>query len=255
MLEWNRTVLLLDLCGYHRIVALPTDYVIPFIRRNCPFVGKCDRDHTFLPILQIPWGRIEIMYKKNSGFNLVELMIVLLVAGVLFALAAPSFDSTSRNGNLTSSVNDMVSSLHLARTEATKRGVTVVVCRTSDANANAPACNTGNGSWQDGWLVFADDNDSGQIDGGEDLITVHDALGGSVIVKSHANLNDAISYQATGFAEFGAPALGASTEQFFVYCDDSADDKFSRVLLITNSGRPQIISRDVSYVTAPSCNT
>lgn len=63
--------------------------------------------------------------KRQHGFTLVELLITLVVAGLLLALAVPSFNRLMISSRLTTQANNAVSLLAQARTEAVKRRVDV----------------------------------------------------------------------------------------------------------------------------------
>ncbi len=92
------------------------------------------------------------MKLAQSGFTLVEVMIVLAVAGVLLALALPGFATTLRNNRLSSQTNEFIYALKFARTEAAKRGIPVTACRST----NQTTCSAGTAGWETGWIVFAE---------------------------------------------------------------------------------------------------
>ena len=66
------------------------------------------------------------------------------------------------NSRMSAGVNEFVAAVQLARSEAVKRRLPVTLCRSSDSTSATPSCGTG-AAWQDGWIVFVDDNDG---DGG-----------------------------------------------------------------------------------------
>jgi len=80
--------------------------------------------------------------KRARGFTLVELAVTLAVAGVLVAIAIPSFREVGINTGVSENTNDLVTALNTARAEAVKRGVRVAVIAT--------------GGWSGGWNVQAD---------------------------------------------------------------------------------------------------
>lgn len=78
--------------------------------------------------------------QRSGGFTMMELIMVLLVVSVLSAIAAPAMREFIVNSNVTTSTNDIVVALNLARAEAVKRGVDVEVVAAG-------------GNWSAGWVV------------------------------------------------------------------------------------------------------
>ena len=58
--------------------------------------------------------------QKHSGFSLIELMIALAIFGIIATVAAPSFQSWSRNYQIKSASNDLYSHLQMAKIGAVK---------------------------------------------------------------------------------------------------------------------------------------
>ncbi len=65
----------------------------------------------------------------ESGFTLVELMIVVTIIGVVAALAAPSYQRTIEKNQLKQAVESLKADMQFARTEAIKRSADVYVSR------------------------------------------------------------------------------------------------------------------------------
>jgi len=80
--------------------------------------------------------------KKNrvGGFTLIELIIVITIAGILAAAAAPSFRSFIASQRVKTASFDLIAALTQTRSEAIKR------------NANVSMTATG-GNWKDGWTI------------------------------------------------------------------------------------------------------
>lgn len=97
--------------------------------------------------------------QKQTGVTMIELLIVLIIAGILAAIAVPSFSDFINSTRLTSTMAQLTSDLNRARSEAIKRNSWVLVCVRS---TNA-ACGTGT-NWQNGWLVCHDSQPDGTCD-------------------------------------------------------------------------------------------
>jgi type IV fimbrial biogenesis protein FimT len=82
------------------------------------------------------------------GFTLIELLVTIAIVGVLLALAAPSFSDASLASKLAASANRLSASAILARSEAIKRNIPVILCASADGSTCAAS-----GGWEQGWIV------------------------------------------------------------------------------------------------------
>lgn len=82
----------------------------------------------------------------QAGFTLIELMVTISVLAVLLGVGVPSFQATIQGNRITTTANDLVAALQLARSEAVRRGVNVTVCSSN----NQSTCS---GAWTNGWVV------------------------------------------------------------------------------------------------------
>jgi type IV fimbrial biogenesis protein FimT len=65
-----------------------------------------------------------ILFRPSSekGFTLIELMVVIAIAGILVSMAAPSFTNMTKNSRMRSEANALIGAFAYARTEAVRRG-------------------------------------------------------------------------------------------------------------------------------------
>lgn len=101
--------------------------------------------------------------RSNRGFTLVELMVTIAVLAILVAIAFPSFESSFRSNRVATTNNALLTALSMARSEAVRNTRGGGVC----ASADGTACD---GTWSQGWMAFADNNGSGDFDGGDTVI-------------------------------------------------------------------------------------
>lgn len=111
--------------------------------------------------MRIPTG------KQQSGFTLVELVMVMVILGVVAAIGIPSFTELVRGSQMTSRANSLIGAMKLARSEAISRGRPVSVCPSTDGQS----CG---GDWAAGWLVATDAGTAGSIDAadGDEVLRV-----------------------------------------------------------------------------------
>lgn len=162
-----------------------------------------------------------LVLKKNFGFTLLELMLVVAIASIIAVLAAPSFSSSIKKNRLESIQREMLSALKLARNEAIARGNQVTVCGSADQS-------TCSGSWHQGWITFVDEDGDGDRASTETLVDAQYGLTG--ITTGAGSSLEFVSYMPTGIKTIAG--------QFDIgFCD--ADENSSiggKSVLVTSVG-------------------
>lgn len=160
------------------------------------------------------------------GFTLLELMFVIAIMWVVLAFGIPSLREMLLEQHQISAVNQLVASLHYARSEAIKRGMRVTLCKSTDAQT----CNP-NLVWEQGWLIFVDAPPSGQIDAGDQVLLVTDSLTQHSL-RTGGNYERYLSYLPNGMPR-GSSGLANDT---FRLCD-ARGAAYGRAVVINTTGR------------------
>ena len=149
--------------------------------------------------------------QRRGGFTLIELMIVLVLAGIVLAIGAPSFGDFQRNNRLTAVANDFITAAQQARNEAVKRQTSVSLCASGNPNSANPSCTAGAFT---GWIVFVDADSNCARGNGEAVVKADGPLDTSL--GSNAN-GRCLSFSASGFSQTiaGQPPLGR-----LLFCDE-----------------------------------
>ncbi|MEK6807274.1 MAG: GspH/FimT family pseudopilin [Pseudomonadota bacterium] len=208
------------------------------------------------------------MKAAQDGFSLLELMVVMAIAGILMAVAVPGFITTIRNNRLSSQTNEFIYALKFARTEALKRNIPVTVCRSS----TQLACNTLSAGWEGGWIVFAENagtlgtlngattfasgatlanpilraSDNRVIPAGtvltastdtaaETVLDSHEALTGGTTLRGNTNVVNRVTFNSQGMAPSHIGTI--------VLCDSrggAAAQADAREIVISTSGQTRL---------------
>lgn len=185
---------------------------------------------------------------RQRGFTLWELLVTVTVIGVVLGIGIPNFNEFSRNSEMASAVNSLVSAIHVSRTEAVKRGVPVTLCGSSTPLAAAPACDGGTG----GYFAFTDVQDTdadGDPDGngtfdGADVILLQRDRPAAQVTTAIEGASGMLRFATDGFLD----RFAANQLTRVMYCDPrgnvvgpgSGGDSVARVVAIAPTGRPQL---------------
>lgn len=87
-----------------------------------------------------------VLRRRGEGYTLIELIITMLIAVILITIAVPSFKNMILSSRLTTSANDLVGAVRVARMEAIKRNANTQMCSdsatTNTGDALGAACGT-----------------------------------------------------------------------------------------------------------------
>ncbi|MBS0287752.1 MAG: GspH/FimT family pseudopilin [Proteobacteria bacterium] len=172
------------------------------------------------------------MKRSKHGFTLIELMVTISILAIVMLLAIPDFTSTIKRNTISNMSNDLITSLNYARSEAIKRGVSVSVCATQDANYGA--CGS---SWNLGWLIFVNPT------GGSTLTNTATAplLKIQKITDQNATIAVAPNVGITTYNSSGFPATATANVNFTIKSTGCTGDA-GRIISISATGRPSSAS-------------
>lgn len=130
----------------------------------------------------------------DSGFSLMELLVVVAIMGIILAIASPSYSRFMNREKVASVTEELSSTLTLVRSNAIKSGMPVFICASNDGES----CS---GQWDEGWLAFRDENRDSNF-GAEDTVVLKRDFGSSnteVAITSLAGDDvDKVSYNYRG---------------------------------------------------------
>lgn len=176
--------------------------------------------------------------RAESGFTLVELMLVLALMALILSLAVPSMARFVAGHRLSLRTNDLVSTLHLVRGEAVRRGVPVTLRAASgDASFHAR-----------GWTSFIDTNGDGARAGDEELLQASVPAGDSITVVrvQRSGSNWVTDTQGSKAWLSFQPVGTASRASAFRICDAGDRTLAGRVVQVNATGRVSLISTGVT---------
>lgn len=175
--------------------------------------------------------------QKARGFTLLEVVVVLAVIAILTSLAAPSFTSLIQSNAVSSNVNAFMADLRFARSEAIRRGGSVVMCRSNDPEAVTPVCDANNGAsgngWVSGWIIFENrDGVAGYLlSAGDQLLRVQGPI---------TNLDSIVGPANTTFEFVATGRLRSLNSAKSMQFGSNMPNERQRMVCVNGSGRARI---------------
>jgi type IV fimbrial biogenesis protein FimT len=165
--------------------------------------------------------------RHDLGLTLWELLWTLVITAIVLGTGVPAFTDVLLDGRRTADVNALVLAVQLARSEAAKRGRSVIVCKTADRRR----CGGTEIGFDAGFMVFVnlDDRYPPERSGGEPLLYAHAPELTGTIVSNRP------------FYEFRPGRR--STNGTVVFCDRRGAPA-ARAVVVSYTGRPRVDSKD-----------
>ena len=156
----------------------------------------------------------------NYGFTVIELMVSIAIAGILTAVAMPSFNDFMTSTRVDNEISELHRILLTARNTAINTGQNVTVCPLNISNI----CST---NWQGEISVFTNTASN----------SIYDPLNETLIkVKGSVTTGDLLQYSQSSVIYTPAGRLSNNISDTFSYCPQSNAD-MSRGIDVTISGR------------------
>jgi type IV fimbrial biogenesis protein FimT len=184
--------------------------------------------------------------RQQTGFTLYELMITVMVVGIILGFGIPNLRNFTLNSRITGTANDLHAAFMMARTEAAHAKTNVTICASADP-MGAANCD---GTWDQGYVVFIDDDADQVRDAGEAILRSHPPLDTGVMLRV-ANAATYFMYAPTGLGRLDTGGNQALSQ--VVICDERGNGdgpsggSTARLFLSTPLGRATIV-RDKALV-------
>ncbi len=183
---------------------------------------------------------------QQTGFTLYELMITLTVVAIILSFGIPNLRDFTLNSRMTGTANDLHAAFQMARSEAAHAKTNVTICASADPMG---AANCG-GTWDQGWVVFIDDNANQARDAGEAILRSRPPTDNGVLLRV-ANGATYFMYAPNGL---GRLDTGGNTPlSQVVICDERGNvdgpggGSAARLFVSTPLGRATIV-RDKTMI-------
>lgn len=171
------------------------------------------------------FGRAIGAYHKQSGFTLMEALVVTTVVGILTAVGLPSLTETIDRYRVNSVSEQLVSALALTRSAAIQRNGFVRIQRLE--GGDCPTLGSA-ANWHCGWFIYFDANNNATLDAGEQTLQTFRVTNGVNVVRTDAGVGITANrwgqlggLNATGF-RLSPTVAGVASPALRIVCTNSA---------------------------------
>jgi len=183
--------------------------------------------------------------KKQSGFNLIEVLMVVALIAILVISGTPSLQYFIVNNRITAKTNELVGALNYVRSES--------ITRSSGKYKIRPGPIPAGTDWSDGWVIWFDSDGDNETD--EETTVVDQSTGqstqveGERVLKVFKGVEGIVVTQIGGSDEvvrYSSRKLRGSDELQFSIClrDRKDNEPKGRIVEIGYSGRVALIDRE-----------
>ena len=181
-------------------------------------------------------------HSKSRGFTIPEILITLGIIAIVLSTAVPGISSMIKDNRLATQLNSVVTHIHIARAEAVKRDVRVIMCRSNSPNAITPSCGGLANVWTSGYIVFADDGNysNNLYDAGTDTLLLRgQPVTSGITMHTSSSWNRNLEFNPDGSTN-----EGIGTVSIMSLCDDRKSDN-GRQIQVAASGIPRMFSGNI----------
>lgn len=162
---------------------------------------------------------------RARGFTLIEMMVVLALVAIILGLGIPSFRNLMEKIAVESEATMIAEGLRTARLTAIEEKENIVVC----ASANGTSCNN---AWDNGFIVYRDSDDSGTLNGTEEVLFSHQ-FKDSVLVKTGSGQNQNFYFNNNGWTPGSAESL--------LVCAEAGTNRNGYIVIVNRAGRLRVL--------------
>lgn len=160
------------------------------------------------------------MQTHQSAFTLIELLISLFIFSLLIVITIPQIKTLFQQPESEMTHSQLLRAIHLARSEAIKRGSLVILCKSQ----NQKTCS---GEWQNGYLILSNNHV---------LFSFTSRFKGTIHWRNFPVLIDHLEFLPSGLPNF--------ENGTFWYCSHSSINPLWAVM-ISQNGRARTAWPDV----------